>query len=224
MIYWVTTANTIFILILIALFINYKNVQLNRFHPGYRRKKRAASPRYVRTSFTGSKKRKGRIPFLKYEKRFSNFVLGTLVFLVLVILAGYHLLRASQSTFWTTPIVIVSFLWMVFTLFSSFANKTYAGVPPLLHSTVVIPVYNEDPESFRKVLESLSAQTVKPNVVYVVEDGSAPKNVVKHIFDDWKAGNPDIVSHYHTFKTPAKGRRRRLRSKNTLAKPPFLLQ
>jgi hyaluronan synthase len=47
-----------------------------------------------------------------------------------------------------------------------------------LTTAVVVPVFNEDPEAFRRCLQSIKAQTLLPTEIWVVDDGSADRSCV----------------------------------------------
>jgi hyaluronan synthase len=50
--------------------------------------------------------------------------------------------------------------------------RPWTGTPPELRTTVIVPVYNEDPELFRRVLASVAAN--RPTETIVVVDGGDP--------------------------------------------------
>ncbi|WP_429958657.1 glycosyltransferase [Enterococcus sp. AZ196] len=91
---------------------------------------------------------------------------------------------------WVYPVVFLSFIWNNFLLVSSFQYKPFSldetSNSKELKTVVVIPVYNEDKIMFKKMLSSLDSQTQKPDVVYIIEDGSAKENSVEDIVRQWK--------------------------------------
>lgn len=118
---------------------------------------------------------------------YAAIMIGILLFTV------YHAYRYQyESWVWYYPFIVMSFIWSTFQLYSSITYKAYELTNTKefyhlneLHSVVVMPVYNEDKETFAQTLESISNQSVRPSVVYIVEDGSKPENMVEDIVKDW---------------------------------------
>lgn len=69
-------------------------------------------------------------------------------------------------------VIALCSIWIGLRMIWAVTSRTEFGSAPDLSVGVVIPVYNEDPGYLRACLESLSSQTLKPDVVYVVDDAS----------------------------------------------------
>ncbi|MGM0165870.1 hyaluronan synthase [Enterococcus sp. AZ135] len=127
----------------------------------------------------------------------------TLVFYLLsfVLVLVYHHFSINNILYWTIPFVVIAFFWNAFLTLSSYFNPVY--VKPegkslaAFRTAVVIPVYNEDKEIFKKVLESLTTQTNLPDYVYVVEDGSLEENKCDELFEEWEKTFPNIVKYVY---------------------------
>ncbi|MGG5371628.1 hyaluronan synthase [Enterococcus sp. AZ196] len=116
------------------------------------------------------------------------YVLATFI---LVGVCYYQLVSFDNNRLmWVYPVVFLSFIWNNFLLVSSFQYKPFSldetSNSKELKTVVVIPVYNEDKIMFKKMLSSLDSQTQKPDVVYIIEDGSAKENSVEDIVRQWK--------------------------------------
>lgn len=122
------------------------------------------------------------------------------LFLIIVMLF-YHQSSINMNLSWTIPFVILAFLWNSFLMISSYFNPSY--VKPNEHSAtefctaVVIPVYNEDKEIFKRVLDSISLQTCLPDYVYVIEDGSLKENKCDAIFNTWIKEFPNQAKYIY---------------------------
>lgn len=123
-------------------------------------------------------------------------------FLSFFLVLSYHHFSINTVLKWTIPFVLIAFFWNAFLTLSSYFNPVY--VKPENRSleefrtAVVIPVYNEDKEIFKKVLDSLSDQTFLPDYVYIVEDGSLEENKCEALFEEWKNNFPNKVKY--TYK------------------------
>lgn len=175
---WYITLFVIFTLFFSATVINLRGKRLNGFSPW----------KYPQPEN------------LRYKTfRPANFALGLLMVLVMTVGLFYQLWRMKNISFWTTPVVFISFLWMNFLLFSSFTNREYLPVKKIdksLRVVVVVPVYNEHPKTVQKVLESISGQSRLPNVVCIVEDGSAPENKCDAVCAQWQKRHPGLKLFY----------------------------
>ena len=134
------------------------------------------------------------------SRRRSYTIAAVLLVLATTAFAYYHWPQLAYSI-WMVPVIIVSFVWMVFLLLSAHTNQVYIEDPPTrLRTTVVIPVFNEDPATLALVLESISAQTQTPDVVFVVEDGSHEDFECRAVFEEWaerSAAPAGILARYH---------------------------
>lgn len=119
---WYITLFVIFTLFFSATVINLRGKRLNGFSPW----------KYPQPEN------------LRYKTfRPANFALGLLMVLVMTVGLFYQLWRMKNISFWTTPVVFISFLWMNFLLFSSFTNREYLPVKKIdksLRVVVVVPV------------------------------------------------------------------------------------
>lgn len=64
-------------------------------------------------------------------------------------------------------------------------NPTYAAAVPG-KTAVVVPVYNEDPETLRSVLNSIAALDPAPDEVWIIDDGSTSDDISR-VVNDWRA-------------------------------------
>ncbi|MBP1040119.1 glycosyltransferase [Vagococcus sp. BWB3-3] len=113
----------------------------------------------------------------------------------------YHYYSLQTILFWTIPFVVIAFCWNLFLTLSSYFNPVYV-LPEgrsvkELKTAVVIPVYNEDKVIFEKVLASLSAQTVLPDYVYIVEDGSLEENKCEVLFKKWRGAFKNEAFYFY---------------------------
>ncbi|MGL5435531.1 MAG: glycosyltransferase [Lachnospiraceae bacterium] len=114
--------------------------------------------------------------------------------LVLILLILYHAFSINDRADWAIPYICISFLYNTFMTVSSYFNPTYIrpqkDIELNLKTTIVIPVYNEDLEMFKKALQSLRIQTRLADVICVIEDGSLEENKCQHIFESWAIDYP----------------------------------
>ncbi|MBO0452565.1 glycosyltransferase [Candidatus Enterococcus murrayae] len=107
-----------------------------------------------------------------------------------ILVLFYHHYSINSILYWTIPFVVIAFMWNAFLTLSSYFNPIYVKPDNRsiseFRTAVVIPVYNEDKEIFKKVLDSLSNQTCLPDYVYVIEDGSLEENKCEDLFNDWR--------------------------------------
>lgn len=80
------------------------------------------------------------------------------------------------------------------------------GVLDGLHVTVPVPVYNEDPELLRRCLWSLLAQDRRPDLIFVVDDGSTKVNY-DALWSEfaWAASRAGV--RFRWTRTPNRGKR-----------------
>ncbi|GBU11234.1 hyaluronan synthase [Erysipelotrichaceae bacterium] len=128
---------------------------------------------------------------LTYEK-----LIHFIFFSYIVLLFYFHLINIRDSFAWTLPTIVASFFYMLFFSYSSIFAKVYIGTPKNFNTTLIIPVYNEDSHIFRSCLDSISAQTLLPKLIHVIEDGSKMENCVADIVSAWKIQNPHIPIQY----------------------------
>ncbi len=90
---------------------------------------------------------------------------------------GFRPETAFLSTFFAVTAVLVSF----FTL-SGIYWKSFTHLPPAAGRVLaIVPVYNEEPELVHDVIRSILRQTILPDAIHVVDDGSV---VPLQTFDD----------------------------------------
>lgn len=79
------------------------------------------------------------------------------------------------STF--RPFYIAFGIFFLLQLLLASLKKPYQNDGPVpdkeLHTSVVVPVYNENPDSLEECLKSIFQQDKKPNEIHVVDDGSS---------------------------------------------------
>lgn len=109
---------------------------------------------------------------------------GPATFAVLVIVAGlitlgnWHSLGFISGLTGASILFLVMFISMTTTLIMSIAHRDILPLDPvslILHPPVVgvaIPAYNEDPELLAQGLRSFQKQSLKPNIIFIVDDGS----------------------------------------------------
>ena len=128
-----------------------------------------------------------------YPVIFAFFVLAVIGF------GLYHYPQLFQDA-WMIPPIMLMFIWMVFLLIASHLNPTHNVSPPpdKSRSTLIIPLFNESAETLQAVLNSISGQTLPPNVVWLIDDGSDDLNISKKVFNSWRkiAKQCNIVCHY----------------------------
>jgi hyaluronan synthase len=137
------------------------------------------------------------IPRVEFRRR---FVAAWVSLAVLASVAGLarHVLLAVQQPV-QRPIQILwsaGFVWMGLQWVLSWLDKPHQVTPRgqrrlnSLRVTVVIPLYNEDPEVVDRVLYALSRQTRLPDRIEVVDDGSTTDytTVRRH----WQVTGPEL--------------------------------
>lgn len=66
-----------------------------------------------------------------------------------------------------------------------------------LKVALVVPIYNEDPGLFRRLLDGLDAQTRQPDEVWIVDDGSRTNDCLD-LANFWRATGPHLIAiHVH---------------------------
>ncbi|MFP5068500.1 glycosyltransferase [Pseudonocardia nantongensis] len=117
------------------------------------------------------------------RRRSTAIVLGIVALLIIAAWAGHHAvetLRALDGDGTQFGLLFtIGFAFIVLQTILYFLERPVAAWPwheklvlDKLHVTVPVPVYNEDPELLRRCLWSLLEQERRPNLVYVVDDGS----------------------------------------------------
>lgn len=110
--------------------------------------------------------------------------IGALLLLGCTVIATrhYHQFLTGQATAFIV-VACLSFLWLTATLWLASTHEDVVVDDPdelaaldALRVTVVMPVYNEDPETFRRALDSIARQTRPVQRVHVVDDGSRTRD------------------------------------------------
>lgn len=131
------------------------------------------------------------------SKRNTTLLIQFIVLLFLLGVTVYHLFTFGKNlSMWYYPVIIYSFLWNILSLVASLRYKPYVinkdreeleqAKLNNFETVVVVPVYNEDKESFHKLLDSLLVQTILPKTVYIVEDGSKEEYKVEELVSEWR--------------------------------------
>lgn len=92
----------------------------------------------------------------------------------------------------TTVIAAACFVYLGWNLLLAYWQPVAQRLPTAfqaaklaaLNVTVLIPVYNEDPAYLLQTLDSLTAQTRRPNRVIMIDDGSTQTDC-RHAFQSW---------------------------------------
>ena len=97
-------------------------------------------------------------------------------------LAQNHHITITSAVIWGLSLTFIA-VQVILAWFS----RPYTAPPPPGHVTVVVPCYNEDREYLKRVLDSLRAQTRRPDAVIVCDDGS------KVNYDDIPQEYPEVT-------------------------------
>jgi hyaluronan synthase len=107
-----------------------------------------------------------------------------------------------------------AFVWLLFMTVLPYFHRDVKTTPAidafvkraLVH--VSVPAHNEDPKMFLAMLDSLNAQTKKPNTVHVVENGDLESGYVpqlEEVIKDWTLkNNPSFDIRYDFNNEPSK--------------------
>jgi hyaluronan synthase len=98
----------------------------------------------------------------------SRYIPATVAALVWLLIAA----RLAQISTTAGAVTIAVFLLFCIRLLLAWGSSPAEGEPPECDVSVVLPLYNEDPELLRRCLESLARQTYLPQRVWLVDDGS----------------------------------------------------
>jgi hyaluronan synthase len=118
-------------------------------------------------------------------------------------LANYHWVQADHSLNVLIVINLFGFGWIIFSLLASFGHKDLLSTRrqqdqlDRMRVSVVVPVYNEDPEVFRAMLNSVVAQTRPVQRLHVVDDGSK-SDACEQIFYEWVRTAPEDLEAEYT--------------------------
>lgn len=122
-----------------------------------------------------------------------------------VFMANRHFQALGIPNTWIVPINFLSFLYLIGLLGFAESNKTYRyRKTNRLNAVVIIPIFNEDPKTFRRSLESIEKQTLTPSFIHIIDDGSTSKECQKE-YRDWKKSSK-LKSRY-TYNKVNQGKR-----------------
>jgi hyaluronan synthase len=116
--------------------------------------------------------------------RRSYWVLTVTVLCALGWLAYYHWDQVRIPIL-RTPVIILSFGWLIVILVAAHFNHPIRWRGTMKYKVLgVVPNHNEDPAMFRRMLDSLAAQTYHLHALIVVENG-ATNGECRKVFDAW---------------------------------------
>src|SRR4051794_11107705 len=99
-------------------------------------------------------------------------------------------------------VAYLSFGFLALTLWSAHTQRDATATDPEdmeylagLRVSVVMPVYNEDPETFRRALDSIAAQSRPVQRVHVVDDGSR-SSACREVMAAFSAAHPELETEY----------------------------
>jgi hyaluronan synthase len=109
--------------------------------------------------------------------------------------AHHHIARLTHSPGQIIVIDALGFTWLALSLL---ASHTHRDIRPSRRQarqlderrvTVVVPLHNEDPATFRALLDSVTAQSRLPQRLHVIDNGSANDDCHR-VFDEWARSAP----------------------------------
>lgn len=121
--------------------------------------------------------------------------------------ANHHFARIVHSPSHLVAIDALGFCWLAFSLI---AAHTHLDIRPSRRQarqldtrrvTVVVPLKNEDPTTFRVLLDSLLAQSRLPQRLHVIDNGSSNSDC-QHAFNDWTRTAPSGLEVEYTSTGP----------------------
>lgn len=121
----------------------------------------------------------------------------------LALFALHHLEQAHEDRTVLVLVNLLGFAWVVFNLVASHVHQDTRVRPRAqrildeLRVSVVVPVYNEDPATFRAMLESLSRQSRPVQRLHVVDDGSETRDC-ENEFYEWLPTAPHGLEAVYT--------------------------
>lgn len=122
------------------------------------------------------------------RRRYLAFAL--LLGAVLTAYAHHHLARVMHQPSHLVAIDAFMFCWLAFTVIVAHTHLDFRPSAEQaqrlddLRVTVVIPLFNEDPETFRALLDSVAGQSRLPQRLHIIDNGSSD-NACHLVFDDW---------------------------------------
>lgn len=112
--------------------------------------------------------------------------------------AHHHLARLTDRPGQLVVIDALGFCWLALSLL---AAHTHLDVRPSRRQarqlddkrvTVVVPLHNEDPTTFRALLDTIAAQSRLPQRIHIVDNGSSSDDC-RHVFNDWALTAPSML-------------------------------
>lgn len=133
-----------------------------------------------------------------FRHRKAYVMIQLLVFLVMLAFSVYHYVMRDPSI-WLDLMVIALFIWLSFSVIGAHLNKKWKNPIPEVYTTLVMPIFNEDPKVVKNSLESIINQTRLPDTVYLIDDCSDNVDEIERIYSDWhkKAVNLGIDCRIH---------------------------
>ncbi|WP_055589319.1 glycosyltransferase [Streptacidiphilus griseoplanus] len=121
--------------------------------------------------------------------------LALLLAAALTAYAHHHLHRLIHSPGHLVAIDALGFCWLAGSLLAAHTHmdvRLSARQRRQLDArrvTVIVPLHNEDPKTFRALLDSVAAQSRLPQRLHVVDNGSSNRDCAA-VFDDWALTAP----------------------------------
>ncbi|MER5178411.1 glycosyltransferase [Streptomyces sp. NPDC002896] len=104
--------------------------------------------------------------------------------------AHHHLTRIVHEPSRLVAVDALAFCWLAFTLIAAYTHRDVRLTAKEAQQlddrrvTVVVPVLNEDPKTFRALLQSVARQSRLPQRLHVIDNGSTSSDC-KAVFDEW---------------------------------------
>lgn len=136
-------------------------------------------------------------PIQRVGKRRGYGIVAVALVAVIAALIQHHVAQFTDNQAWYVLINASAFMAIAVQLCLAHTNKTWKAREVIKENVVVVvPVFNEDPITFKAMLESLSAQQRLPDMVYVIDDGSN-SNECERTFNNWQSDHKDLRSKFH---------------------------
>lgn len=124
---------------------------------------------------------------------------------IYLIILGWHHWNQLSIPLWRTPVIILSFGWLVLTIVAAHLNRPVKNnFIPNARIVAVIPSHNEDPNMLQAMFDGMDRQTVKPDALYFVENGGTDGNA-ERIIAQWKQ-TTSIREVYFNYREEASKR------------------
>lgn len=145
-----------------------------------------------------------------------------IIVLVMLGLTIYHLFQWSPEHIgFITVVTGASFAWLVVQLYLAHSHRDILVDGELLITErpfdvrIVVPIHNEDPITFRALLESVAMQSYPANFTYLIDDGSYTSvdgvkimdTSARDVFDAFVVENPHMKSRMSYEYVSNRGKR-----------------